>query len=168
MKKEISLERNDEIIKKLLCTGTQAPAIVSLKKFIDINFQAFMNSGKTTREIYEFLKEEKIDVSSFKVFKTLYSKVKKSRSHTFTTPVRALVSEELPARSKEPTQAAPGKEQKTVQNGGESGERKEPQPKGKVSKYNPLLPPIMLPGGVEAFIDPETGGKSFEIKSGKE
>jgi hypothetical protein len=35
--------------------------------------------------------------------------------------------------------------------------------KTKQSKYNPALPPILLPGGVEAIIDPETGAKRFEI-----
>lgn len=36
------------------------------------------------------------------------------------------------------------------------------------SKYNPALPPVILPGGIEANIDLETGAKFFEIKSGKE
>ena len=168
MKKELRMEHNDEMIEKLLRSKTKVPTTVSLKKFIDINFQAFVNSGKTTREIYEFLIEEKYDVSSFQVFKTLFSKVKKSKSRVSVVPVKSPNSEELSTRPKESTLVVPSKEPEILQNGGESDVRKEPRFQAKVSKYNPMLPPIMLPGGVEAFINPETGGKSFEIESGKE
>ena len=74
-KKEISMERNIQIMEEL----TRFPKTqtnVSLSKFIDMNFQAFAKSGKSVREIYDFLKDGKIDVSSFHVFRTLFSKVK--------------------------------------------------------------------------------------------
>ena len=161
-KKEISLKRNDEIIGKLKKLETQLPETVSLSKFIDINYRAFVNSGKTTREIYEFLKEEKVDVSSFQVFKNLYSQVKKAQKLKSESSTKTSVSEMVTVKPENPTQKVPEKGQKT-QNEGESNVRKEPQPNGKVSKYNPMLPPVMLPGGVEAFIDPKTGAKRFDF-----
>ena len=163
VKKEISLETSDGIVEKLLKLETKAPTSVSLTTFIERYFQEFIKSGKTTREIYEFLKEEKVDVSSFQVFKTLYSKVKKTQKLKSASSTKAPVSDIAPPKSVNPTQKVPDKEQKAIQNGDESNVRKEPQLQGKVSKYNPNLTPIMLPGGVEAFIDPETGGKGFEI-----
>ena len=163
MRKEIPVENNAEIIEELLQTNTKAPETVSLRKFIDMNYQAFACSGKTVQEIYDFLKGKNIDVSSFSVFRSLYSKVKSSHKQKLEAPIRAQISEEIPAAPKESTQVVPGKEHKTSQNGGEPDARKEPQPNDKVSKYNPMLPPVILPGGIEAIIDPKTGAKSFEI-----
>jgi hypothetical protein len=80
VRKEISLDHNAEIIEELLSTSAKAPKTVSLRKFIGMNFQAFTESGKTVREIYDFLKEKEIDVGSFHVFRSVYSRVKKSRS----------------------------------------------------------------------------------------
>ena len=168
MKKEICLKRNDEIIEKLKKLETINPETVSLRKFIDINFQDFVSSGKSTREIYEFLKEEKVDVSSFQVFKNLYSQVKKSRKQAPATPVSAPTPKEFPAKTKELTQVMPINGQKVFQTGGEPNVRREPQPDDKISKNNPMLPPVFLPGGVEAIVDPTTGARRFEIKSGKD
>ena len=168
MRKEIPLEHNAEIIEELLQTESKMPKTVSLRKFIDMNFQAFVSSGKTVREIYDFLQGKNLDVSNFHVFRTLYSKVKKSQKLKSVGSTKAPVAEMIPASSENPMQKAPDKEQRALQKEGESNVRKEPQSEGKVSKYNPHLPPIMLPGGVEAFIDPETGAKGFEIPSRKE
>jgi hypothetical protein len=157
-KKEISLERNDEIMKRMMAmrTPSEKPENVSLRKFIDLNFQAFTNTGRTTREIYEFLKEENIDVGTFQVFKTLYSRVKRLRSRQSANPVKTSRIEEASSHPKE--QASPGVEKKEGPENRKAG----------VSQYNPALPPVYLPGGVEAIIDPATGAKCFEIKSGKE
>jgi hypothetical protein len=157
-KREIGLERNDEMMERLAtaeATPKEMPESVSLRKFIDLNFQAFTDSGKTTREIYEFLKEENIDVGSFQVFKSLYSRVRRACHGQFVNPIRPPVAEAPSDDSK--VQASSGKEKK------EGSDHKNGQ-----SRYNPALPPVYLPGGVEAIIDPETGAKYFEIKSGKE
>jgi hypothetical protein len=155
-KKEISLERNDEIMKRMMVMRTPSgkPESVSLRKFIDLNFQAFTDTGRTTREIYEFLKEENIDVGTFQVFKTLYSRVRRGRRTA--NPVKIPEMTEAPNRSKE--QASPEAEKKEGPENRKAG----------VSQYNPALPPVYLSGGVEAIIDPETGAKCFEIKSGRE
>ena len=165
-RKEISMERNAEIIEELLQAKAKAPETVSLRKFIDMNIQAFASSGKTVREIYDFLKEKHIDVSSFHVFRTLYSKAKTSQKLKSAASTKTPVSEVIPAKPGNPAQvkAMADNERKTFQNEGESNVHKESQPQNKVNKYNPALPPVFLPGGVEAFIDPETGGKCFEIK----
>ena len=151
------MKRNNEIIDKLLRNKTEAPEIVSLKKFIEINFQAFIQSGKPTREIYEFLKGEGVDVGKFEVFKTLYSKVKRSwkqktaaSAELFTPRGSSPSLKEPPILSREPY--------KHPQKKTDADEHKTKQ-----SKYNPALPPILLPGGIEAIIDPETGAKRFEI-----
>jgi hypothetical protein len=140
-KKEITLERNDEVMTRLLELEKKAPPSVSLTRFIDMNFSVFADSGRTTREIYEFLKDENIDVSSFKVFKTLYSKVKKSRERANSALITSAPMKSVPVTS------VPIKLQ---------------TPRGALS-----MPPVILPGGVEAMIDPETGAKNFEIKSGR-
>jgi hypothetical protein len=148
-RKQISLEHNAEIIEELLSTGAKVPETVSLRKFIAINFQAFTDSGKSIREIYDFLKGKKIDVGGFHVFRSLYSKVKKSQNMKFAFPVRDL---------SEHRALEPGKTQKILQDGGEADVNKPRQ-----SKHTPVLPPVFLPGGLEAIIDPETGAKSFEF-----
>jgi hypothetical protein len=165
-RRKLSLQHNAEIIEELTRTKTRIPETVSLRKFIDINFDAFANSGKTILEIYDFLKEKNLDVSSFHVFRSLYSKVKTARRRNPALPKRAPVLEELPPKLKEQTQAQaiPEKVQNPLREGYETNARKDSPAQAKVSKYNPALPPVFLPGGVEAWIDPETGAKCFEIK----
>jgi hypothetical protein len=158
VRKEISLEHNAEIIEELLSTGAKTPETVSLRKFIDINFQAFTDSRKTIREIYDFLKEKKIDVGSFHVFRSVYSKAKKSWSLKHAAPVRNPPSRKFAAGSEEHTAPESREPQKHLRNEVETDALKTKQ-----SKYNPALPPVILPGGIEAMIDPETGAKRFEI-----
>jgi hypothetical protein len=146
VRKEISLEHNTEIIGELLSTGTKAPETVSLRKFIAINFQAFADSGKTIREIYDFLKERQIDVGSFHVFRSLYSRVKKSRGLKPDAPVRDPPPENAGLKEHRPSES-----------------REKQKPFRNESRYNPALPPVILPGGIEAIFDPETGAKRFEI-----
>jgi hypothetical protein len=149
VRKEISLEHNTAIIEELLGIAAKVPETVSLRMFIAINFQAFTDSGKTIREIYDFLKEKKIDVGSFNVFRSLYSKVKNSQNRKPATSAKG-----PPERSV----SGSGKTQKPLQDGGEADVNKPRQ-----SKHSPALPPIFLPGGVEAIIDPETGAKGFDF-----
>jgi hypothetical protein len=157
-RKEISLEHNAEIIGELLSTGTKIPETVSLRKFIDINFQAFTDSGKTVQEIYDFLKEKKIDVGSFHVFRSLYSKVKRYWKLKHAAPVRDPPSEKFAANPEAHKAPELRELQKPLQNEGETDMNKTRQ-----SKYNSALPPVILPGGIEAIIDLETGAKRFEI-----
>ena len=138
-KKEISLEGKAEIIEELMRVRSPTPAKVSLKKFIDMYFQAFVKSGKTTREIYDFLKEKGVDVSSFQVFKVLYSRVKTSRKQQSADLTSARKPEILPTGSKEralPEPRAPMTPKPVQEEGSPDGR------KTKVSKYNPALPPV--------------------------
>jgi hypothetical protein len=164
VKKEISLEHNTEIIEELVRTKAKVPKTVSLKKFIEMNFQAFVDSGKTLQEIYTFLKEKRIDVGSYNVFRTLYGRVKTSRKIS----AASVDPKTLSTQSEEYAQTRQGKMQMSLRKGSETDVRKEEQPQTRISKHNPALPPILLPGGEEAIIDPETGAKGFEIRSGKE
>jgi hypothetical protein len=158
-KRAICLEHNSEMMKKLMEAEATPVENVSLRKFIDINFQAFTDSRKTTREIYEFLKQENVDVGSFQVFKTLYSRVKRSRAQKSATLMKTPISGALSDSSKE-QESLESKvtpiPQRAEKEGGAGEARR--------SKYNPALPPVYLPGGVEAIIDPETGAKRFEIQ----
>ncbi|MDR0411548.1 MAG: hypothetical protein LBH75_06205 [Treponema sp.] len=161
-KKEISMEQNAEVMKKLTETKMAAPEKVSLRRYIDINFEVFTQSGKTTREIYEFLKRENIDVSSFQVFKSLYSRVKRSRLQKSESPANA----SIPVKS-----ASVPKRHAANETAPKPQPKSETQPESRwsgKSQYYPTLPPVYLPGGVEAIIDPETGAKRFEIKSAKD
>ena len=56
------------------------------------------------------------------------------------------------------TQKEPDKEQKSFQKEGESADCKD-----KASEPNLALLSVKLPGGVEGFINPKTGAKSFKI-----
>jgi hypothetical protein len=161
-KREISMKRNAEMMEKLKQSSAEIPENVSLRKFIDINFRVFADSGKTTREIYEFLKKENVDVGSFLVFKTLYSKVKRSQKLKLETPSASAdisMPKEISHALRKPP--VPEEMQKKMTAGLNNNKTRQ-------SKYNPLLPPVFLPGGVEAMIDLETGAKRFEIQPEKE
>lgn len=146
-KKRISIEHNDEMRYRLLRKkGELNSREVSLRKFIDINFELFVESGLTTREIYEFLQgEEGVDVGSFKVFKTLFSRVRVKRSPPCSSPAEVSSDAEDP-RKKLPVEDGGGKREEKPGNG----------------KCNPALPPVYLPDGTEVEIT-KTGAKIFQI-----
>jgi hypothetical protein len=156
-KKEISLEHNDEVIVELL--GRKVPQSVSLTKFIYMNFPAFAESGRTTREIYEFLRDKNIDVSSYKVFKTLYSKAKRARetANSVATELHSLQNVFGKTRKQEMERCRENESRGNVRKMlvGDPN-----RPRGSSSAF-----PVVLSDEVEAIIDPATGAKSFEIKS---
>jgi hypothetical protein len=161
-KKEISMKRNAEIMGKLMQDATESHETVSLRKFIEINFKAFIQSGKSTRYIYEFLKGEGIDVSSFQVFKSLYSKVKKAWKQKITASAKFSALIESSSDLQESPMPCEAPKKSHLKRSALADHNT------KQSKYNPALPPVILPGGIEAIIDPETGAKRFEIKSERE
>jgi hypothetical protein len=163
-KKEINLERNDVIMKKLMeeKTNPSFQKSVSLRKFIAINFQVFANSGKTTREIYEFLKEEGIDVSNFRVFKTLFSRVKRSFNDDERTAHQNLAEPSV-SNSENLTNGSEI-QGPSVLNSTQKIEKSETELDALPQKTRrPAFPITYLPGGAEAIIDPETGAKRFKI-----
>jgi hypothetical protein len=137
----------------------EKPNVVSLGKFIARNrdsLNVLLRSGKSIKEIYEYLNAEGQDVGTYHSFRTVCYRTGLRRRD----PAASAVQKNNLKNTK--TQASVGS--KTVDN--------PPKPdnacgkeehKANVSKYNPALPPVILPGGVEAIIDPETGAKRFEI-----
>ena len=163
IKKRISLRAAAPIMEKL----DDDEDIVSLGKFVAIHFEALSHSGKNLKQIYEHLRAGGLDVGNYHSFRNAcYRAGLRQR-----TPKAAVKVDEsrknVQAKTQEKTRA-PVEIVGTHETVKSSNLGKEEERKNKVSKYNPLLPPIMLPGGVEAFINPETGGKGFEIESGKE
>jgi hypothetical protein len=160
-KKRINMKMAAPVLEKLN-DAAEDDHSVSLGRFVVINFEtlsrSISRSGKNIRDIYEHLKAGGLDVGTYHGFRSacyragLRRQTKKS-AISFQEPVRGLkASKEAPESQSQKAGAAAKtrEERKTEKN-----------------KYS-ALPPIFLPGGVEAIIDLETGAKSFEIKSGKE
>jgi hypothetical protein len=138
--KKIDMKVAASVLEKL-----DSPAeneIISLRKFIERNFYIFLRSEKGVKGIYEYLKANGLDVGTYYGFKSLYYRVKSKINSTNSS------------REKAEGKAKASEKPKEIQ-------------KPRESKYSPALPPVYLPGGVEAIIEPETGAKYFEIKSGK-
>jgi cellulose biosynthesis protein BcsQ len=148
------MERNSEIMGKL-AREKEEDKNVSLSKFININFNIFEKSGKTAREIYDFLKEENVNIGSFSSFKSLYSKSRKK----FMASAEAPISEAQFCPNLEDQVLSELREIPTLQERGISKEFKT-----RDSKYYLALPPVFLPGRIEAIIDSETGAKNFAIE----
>jgi len=163
IKKKISLKAAAPIMEKL----DDDEDIVSLGKFVAIHFEALSRSGKNLKQIYEHLKAGGLDAGNYHSFRSAcYRAGLRQRAPKATAKVDKS-RENVQAKAQEKTRA-PAEMMEVRETVKSSNLGKEEERKNKVSKYNPMLPPIMLPGGVEALIDPETGGKSFEIESGKE
>jgi hypothetical protein len=158
--KKIDMKVAASVLEKL---GNSAEnEIVSLRKFIEKNFDIFLRSGRGVKAIYEYLKTNGLDVGTYYGFKSLYYRVKRRINSTNPSAEKIAPAPikkepcpvEIEAKMAEKKEAEASKKSKEVQKPWES-------------KYNPALPLVYLPGGVEAIIDPETGAKYFEIKSGK-
>jgi hypothetical protein len=156
-KKNIDIKAAAPILEKL-GDAPENESTVSLGKFVAENRDVLARSSKNVREIHEYLKANGLDVGTYHSFRrTCYRAGLRRRSA------------KVPAASQKPmdnlkarVSVEPNGQQKPQQ------ARRAPEAeeqKARVSKYNPALPPIYLPGGVEAIIDPETGAKHFEIKS---
>jgi hypothetical protein len=136
--------------------------VVSLGKFIAQNIDsldALSRSGKNVKQIYEYLKAKGQDVGTYHGF----------RSICYRAGLRQRTTKKTSAMREKSVKAQDIKGTKKVQGSPKLGNAiSEDEHKGKGSKYNPALPPVFLPGGVEAIIDLETGAKCFEIKSERE
>jgi hypothetical protein len=119
-----------------------------------MNRDTLSSSGKNLKELYEYLKAGGLDVGTYYGFQSacyragLRRGARKSSKTTKEAAENVNVQKE-PEVSHEPQEA---------QNVGESEKGK-----AKTSKYSSTLPPVILPGGIEAIIDSETGAKRFEI-----
>jgi hypothetical protein len=157
-KKKIHIEIASSLLEEMK-NALEGADVVSLGKFIARNFNslnALLHSGKNIKQIYEYLKAKGQDVGTYHSFRTLCYRAGLRRREPKVSPIQGkplenTKTQELIGAKKlqEPTKS------KNVS--------REEEPKTKESKYNPRLPPIFLPGGVEAIIDPETGAKRFEI-----
>jgi hypothetical protein len=154
-KKNIDMKAAVPILEKIE-RAAKDNNIVSLGRFVVINFDAFSrlvrHAGKNIRNIYEDMKASGLDVGTYHGFRRACYRAglrrqPRRRATIFQEPADILKNSKRP-------QAAP-------QQGDEASKSNERGPG--VSKYNPALPPVMLPGGIEAIIDPETGAKRFEI-----
>jgi hypothetical protein len=149
--KKINLKAAGVILEKLK-EETKDGIDVSLRAFIAMNRDALSSSGKNIKELYEYLKAGGLDVGTYHGFQSACYRAGLRQRARRTTAV-----------PREPTGQGRAQKPQQAENPGKSEDHRAGQ-----SKYNPALPPVFLPGGVEAIIDPETGAKSFEIKSGKE
>jgi hypothetical protein len=152
------METASSLLEKMKGT-LEVAEVVSLGKFIDQNFDslnALLHSGKTIKQIYEYLKAKGQDVGTYHSFRTIFYRAGLRHREPNVSSIRGRPLENT--KTQELTGVKKGQEptkSKSV--------NREEDPRAKKSKYNPTLPPIFLPGGVEAIIDPETGAKRFEI-----
>jgi len=160
--KKIDMKAAASVLEKL--DNPAENEIVSLRKFIERNFDIFLRSDRGVKAIYEYLKANGLDVGTYYGFKSLYYRVK-SRINSANSSTKTIVPTSVKKES-HPAGAEAKMTEKREAEAEVSKKSKEVQ-KPRESKYNPALPPIYLPGGVEAIIDPDTGAKYFEIKSGK-
>jgi hypothetical protein len=132
---------------------------VSLKTFIAMNLDALSSSGKNLKELYEYLKAGGLDVGTYYGFQSACYRagLRRWAKKSLKTPKEAVENVNVQPAKKSEVSHKPQEAKDT----GESGVPE--THKAKSSKYNPGLPPIILPGGIEAIIDLETGAKRFEI-----
>jgi hypothetical protein len=154
-KKKIDMKTAVLILEKLERTSKD-DNIVSMRKFIAVNCDVLTRlvrySGKNIRNIYEDLKASGLDVGTYNGFRSSCYRAglrrwPKKHGTKFQDPSKIIKNLERPQ--------APEKARIAASKSNERGPG--------VSKYNPALPPVMLPGGIEAIIDPESGAKRFEI-----
>jgi hypothetical protein len=157
-KKKIDTRAAGSLLEKL-DSVTRDNSIVSLRRFIALNLDTFSRfirfSGGNVRTLYEYLKAGGLDVGTYHGF----------RSACYRTGLRRRTKKNVPVLgegvcgTKNPARLRARQKEEGAAATVESGD-------GSI-KHNPTLPSVYLPGGVEAIIDPETGAKCFEIKSGK-
>lgn len=134
---------------------------LSVRELIEGNFILLSQSRKSIKDIYEFLKSKGLDVGSYEGFRRIYRRVR----------VRNEMGKNVRTVSNSGTTKAEGREcgHSLAEPDGEKVKGSKPNEGVKADDTdrkrvkNPALPPIYLPGGVEAIIDPESGAKSFEI-----
>lgn len=137
---------------------------VSLGNFVARNLDslnALLRSGKSVKQIYEYLKVRGQDVGTYHGFRsTCYRAGLRRRIVKNSKAAKGAVKSIKPQSPERPEIPHGSQSDRNAVGLGNC--------KAKTSKYNPALPPIILPGGIEANIDLETGAKFFEIQPGKE
>lgn len=118
---------------------------LSLSELMRFNIQRFKNTGLSRRTIYDRLVDSGLNLGTFNAFSLCWTRVEKSGKF-LTTPSETKTSE-------------PAKIDKAEE---ESKPEEKAQEKPKRKPYT-----IRAADGTELFVDPETGGKTFEIKSSK-
>jgi hypothetical protein len=129
---------------------------VSLRTFIAMNRDMLSSSGKNLKELYEYLKAKGLDVGTYYGFQSACYRagLRRWAKKSSKTPKEAVENINVqPAKKSEVSH-----EPQEAKNVGESENGK-----AKTNKYSSALPPVILPGGIEAIIDSETGAKRFEF-----
>jgi hypothetical protein len=159
-RKRIDMKAAAQVLEKLEDTAGN-DTDVSMGRFVVMNFEAFSrfvsHPGKNVRHIYEYLKAGGLDVGTYHGFRSACYRAglrRRTRKPVISSQ-ESVDGLKIPREVQKPPKA---------ENMAKTAEER----KAEKSKYNPALPPVFLPGGVEAIIDPETGAKYFEIKSKKE
>jgi hypothetical protein len=159
-RKRIDMKAAAQILEKLE-DSAEEDTDVSLGRFVAVNFEALSRfvsyPGKNIRHIYEHLKAGGLDVGTYHSFRSACYRAGLRRR----TKKSAFSLQELVNDVKTPTERQEAPKTKNMTRTAE-------ERRAEKSKYNPALPPVFLPGGIEAIIDPETGAKCFEIKARKE
>jgi hypothetical protein len=155
-KKKIDVKAAASILERLN-DAAKDDSLVSQQRFVIMNFDVLSrfvrHSGENVRTVYEYLKAGGLNVGTYHGFRSACYRAGLRRR----VKNRAPVPEESPdgVRRIRESQKAEGISKTAKERGAGAGRR------------NPSLPPVYLPGGVEVTIDPESGAKYFEIKSGK-
>jgi hypothetical protein len=129
---------------------------ISLRELIEAHFDVLSRTGRSVKDIYEYLKSKGLDVGTYEGFRCVYRRVKiRGEAKTSVSPKPVTVQ---PEPNPTPVQQKTG-----TGNAGQS--------QGKENTAAPERPrgvglrPLFLPDGTEIEIDPETGARIFKIKS---
>jgi hypothetical protein len=122
---------------------------------INVFSRCIRSSGKNIRNIYEELKASGLDVGTYHGFRSACYRAGLRRQQKRRVPVLQKLADSV--KNLKEVQGTQGKERME----GVTATFEECRPG--VRKHNSALPPVILPGGIEAIIDPETGAKRFAI-----
>ena len=125
---------------------------ISLSDLMRLNLQRFKKTGLSRRTIYERLTEGGLKLGTYDVFSKCWTRVEKSGAFA-TAPIKT----ESPVKADKVEEA---EREREVESKPEPEEKAPEKPKRK--PYT-----IRAADGTELFVDPETGAKTFEIKSSK-
>lgn len=135
---------------------------LSVRELIEGNFILLSQSGKSIKSIHEFLKSKGLDVGSYEGFRRIYRRVR-IRDETGKTVRTDSIAGATKMERRESGHSSAEPDAEKIKEPKSNKDVKADDTGRKKRINNPALPPIYLPGGVEAIIDPESGAKSFEI-----
>ena len=170
--KQVDPEKSKELLGRL----DEVPdPILSVRQFINQNFDTLQKSGKELKALHDFFVTQGVDLGSFKSFQATYSSVKRSRKNAL---VKSVPPEKIsePEKTHEKGETVIHKPEKIPESVPEKDSEKTPVKEGAKTDAQSVntdeqaknrglgLRPIYLADGkTEVIIDPNTGGRRFKI-----